>query len=252
MKSYPLIRSFLSFTCTGLLSLVALALLASPAAAQEKKPADVAGTWKWTFTTQNGQTFDSTLKLKQDGEKITGVYVGRGGTEIAIEEAKLKADELSFKITRERDGQKFVAKYNGKVSGDAIKGKVETDFGGQTRERDWEAKRENTKPAASASGLWRWSFTRSNGEVSELNVKLDQEGEKLSGNFIWVDGSELPISEGEIKNNELAFKVITETDNRTIKSKFTGKVNGDEIAGKIESDYSGENKTYDWTPKRVK
>jgi hypothetical protein len=29
-------------------------------------------------------------------------------------------------------------------------------------------------------------------------------------------------------------------------------VNGDEIAGKIESDYSGENKTYDWTPKRVK
>src|SRR2546423_15191481 len=37
---------------------------------------DATGTWKWT-STFNNNTVESTLKLKQDGDKLTGVYVGR-------------------------------------------------------------------------------------------------------------------------------------------------------------------------------
>jgi hypothetical protein len=33
-------------------------------------------------------------------------------------------------------------KYNGKLSGDSIKGKTESERDGQPRSRDWEAKRE--------------------------------------------------------------------------------------------------------------
>src|SRR5262245_59791 len=37
--------------------------------------ADATGTWKWTAT-RGGQSIEATAKLKQEGEKLTGVYVG--------------------------------------------------------------------------------------------------------------------------------------------------------------------------------
>ena len=65
----------------------------------------------------------------------------REGTESKIEDGTYKDGEVAFKVTRERNGQKFVIKYKGKVSGDTIKGKSEFDRDGETMSRDWEAKR---------------------------------------------------------------------------------------------------------------
>lgn len=98
------------------------------------------GTWKWSVE-RNGQVRETTLKLKLEGDKLTGAIVGRDGKDTAIEEAKHKDGEISFKVTRERDGQKFTRKYEGKVSGDVIKGKSSSERDGQTQTRDWEAKR---------------------------------------------------------------------------------------------------------------
>lgn len=111
--------------------------------AQDKK-VDPTGTWKWSFTGQNGQTRETTLNLKLDGDKLTGTISGRGG-ETAIEEAKIKGEEISFQVTREFQGNKVTMKYNGKISGDTIKGKTETQRDGEPRTRDWEAKREPAK-----------------------------------------------------------------------------------------------------------
>jgi hypothetical protein len=110
-------------------------------AAPEAKAADATGTWKWSFAAQNGQTIESTLKLKQDGDKLTGTITGRGGNETAIKDGKVDVDEISFTVERERNGQTFVQKYNGKLSGDTIKGKIKFNAGGEDRERDWEAKK---------------------------------------------------------------------------------------------------------------
>src|SRR5437867_4785860 len=98
---------------------LAVGWLSSSARAQEKS--NPTGTWKWSFTTQNGQTIESSVKLKLDGDKLTGVFVGRDGQETAIEGAKFKGGELSFQVTRERDGQKFTMKFQGKVAGDSLK-----------------------------------------------------------------------------------------------------------------------------------
>jgi hypothetical protein len=114
--------------------------------AQDKK-ADPNGTWKWSYTTQNGETRESTLVLKTEGEKLTGKISGRNGdTDIA--EAKLKGDEITFQVTREFNGNSFTQKYNGKISGDAIKGKIEFTRDGEAQSRDWDAKRDAAKPAA--------------------------------------------------------------------------------------------------------
>ena len=99
------------------------------------------GTWKWSATFNN-QTREFTLKLKLEGDKLTGAMVGRDGQETAIENASYKDGEVAFSVTRERNGNKFTVKYKGKVSDDTIKGKSEVERDGQKMERDWEAKRE--------------------------------------------------------------------------------------------------------------
>jgi hypothetical protein len=97
------------------------------------------GTWKWEVKV-NEQTIDLSLKLKQDGDKLTGALTGPGG-ETEIQDGKYKDGDLSFTVVRERNGQKMTFKYTGKVSGDTIKGKTDIDRDGQTSSRDWDAKR---------------------------------------------------------------------------------------------------------------
>ena len=98
------------------------------------------GTWKWTAMRGN-QARESTLKLKLDGDKLTGTMIGQNGQETPIEDGQFKDGVVSFKVTRERQGNKFTIKYMGKVSGDTIKGKTEFERDGQPQSRDWEAKR---------------------------------------------------------------------------------------------------------------
>ena len=91
-----------------------------------------------------------TLTLKADGEKLTGTLTspGRQGgepTKTEISEGKVKADEVSFSVTREFNGNKMTSKYSGKVTADTIKGKTESERNGETQSRDWEAKREAAK-----------------------------------------------------------------------------------------------------------
>ncbi len=88
-----------------------------------------------------GQARTTTLKLKLDGDKLTGAVMGRNNEETAIEDAKYKNGEVSFSVTRERQGQRFTMKYHGKVTGDTIKGKITIERDGQSQDRDWEAKR---------------------------------------------------------------------------------------------------------------
>jgi hypothetical protein len=95
------------------------------------------GTWKWTVD-RNGQQIQNTLKLKLDGDKLSGTIQRGDRPENAIEEASYNDGEVTFQVTRERNGQKFTIKYNGKVSGDTITGK--TTFG-DNQSRDWKAER---------------------------------------------------------------------------------------------------------------
>ena len=97
------------------------------------------GTWKYTAEV-NGQSIDVTIKLKLDGDKLTG-SVSVLDTETQIEDAKYKDGEVSFTVNREANGTKFTIKYKGKIMGDTFKGKRELERDGQTNTREFEAKR---------------------------------------------------------------------------------------------------------------
>ena len=117
-------------------------LLATAAVAQAAdKDVDPTGKWTWEQQTRDGNTRESTLTLKKEGDKIVGTITGMGGRENKIEAVKVTGDEISFDVTREFQGNSFTAKYKGKITGDEIKGKITTERDGQSRERDWVAKR---------------------------------------------------------------------------------------------------------------
>ncbi len=121
---------------------VAVALTMSSAFAG---PAD--GTWTWTTPGRNGgPDRTTTLKLKTEGDKVTGEVspFREGGEPTKISEGTIKGDEISFKVSREgrNGGPARVTKYTGKVSGDSIKGKmVVPTQNGEERTVDWEAKK---------------------------------------------------------------------------------------------------------------
>jgi len=135
---------------TPLLAIATCAFLTLGAASQAQA-ADATGTWTWTRPGRNGgEAQKMTLKLKAEGEKLTGSLTspGRQGgdpVKTEISAGKVKSDEISFSVTREFNGNKMTTKYSGKVTADTIKGKAESERDGQPQSRDWEAKREVAK-----------------------------------------------------------------------------------------------------------
>ena len=207
---------------------------------------NAAGVWKWSLTEQTGETI---LTLKQEGQKLTGSYTNQFG-KAEITEGSFKEGNVAFKVNRELNGQAFVIKYSGKLSGDKITGKAEFDVNGETRALDWNAKRDSAK-AAAASGNWNTALILGDGNRIEGTLKLKQDGNKLTGATVRNE-NETQIQDGKIAGDEITFTVIRERDGRKVTAKYKGKITGDTVKGKVESDWSGDWQTLDWEGTRGK
>ena len=131
-------------------ALCAALMLGGIAQTQAAEQVDPSGTWKWTSPGRNnGPERKSTLMLKSEKSKLIGKLstAGRDGqprvTEIS--DGKVKGDEVMFNIVREWNGNKFTIKYHGKIKGNDLVGKIDMERNGQTRSREWKAKRAEVK-----------------------------------------------------------------------------------------------------------
>jgi hypothetical protein len=235
--------------------LLASAGLNSAAFAAEKH--NLAGTWKASFTIPDGQTIESTLKVKQEGDKLSGVVIGRNGNETPLDEITLKDDQLSLKLIRERNGEKVTSKVAAKLTGDKLKGKLESDWGGENHTVDWEATRVKETAGATAdasaavTGKWNYDINLDDGNTLNLVLDLKQAGDKVTGKVI-VGDFETPITEGKVTADAISFKIPVDRDGTKFTSSYNGKLAGDRIKGKIQSDFGGQDKTYDWNATREK
>ena len=129
-------------------TLIAAALILglSGLTAAEDKKADPTGTWKWE-TERNGQKRETTLKLKLEGDKLTGTITGgRGKAEdVKIDDGKFKDGQVTFSVTRERGDMKIVMKYAAKVDGDTLKGTATSERDGKEQKQEFEGKRQKVK-----------------------------------------------------------------------------------------------------------
>ncbi len=82
---------------------------------------DVSGKWKYSFTTPNGDTRESSMTLKADGAKLTGTMEGRGGASVEIQEGKVDGDNISFVVVRNFNGNEVKINYKGALKGDELK-----------------------------------------------------------------------------------------------------------------------------------
>jgi hypothetical protein len=112
--------------------------------AADDKVVDPVGTWKCEYEI-GGQQLTSTLKLKKDGDNLTGTMSWPNQDETKLKDLKLKVDTLTFSAERKLPGMDdaITVEYSLKIDGDQIKGKGEAEFGGE--KRDWEIKAKRQK-----------------------------------------------------------------------------------------------------------
>jgi hypothetical protein len=113
------------------------------------------GAWEVTVSSTNTQTRPTahTLKLNLSGGTLTGTLNYDSGptvngkapvSEMAITEAKLQGTEISFNFTHPPaagNGPGAIYSYRGTISGDSINGTFTTQWMGETRTKEWKAKR---------------------------------------------------------------------------------------------------------------
>ena len=90
--------------------------------------ADISGKWTAQVPGRDGQPQETTFTFKVEGDKLTGTVSGRQG-DIPIADGKISGDEISFTVTRERQGATIKQLYKGKVTGDEIKFTRSTEGG---------------------------------------------------------------------------------------------------------------------------
>ena len=100
------------------------------------KGINVSGKWKFQVETDQG-TGTPEFDLKQEGERLTGVYTGLFGTQPIT--GTVRGDRLSMKIEGDYEGQTIVSAYQGKITGfNSMEGIV--NFNEQV-EATWTAKK---------------------------------------------------------------------------------------------------------------
>jgi hypothetical protein len=102
-------------------------------------PAEVAGVWRWSVLTSRGER-QYTLRLNQRFQEVGG-KVNAGGEEVALNDARLSGEQLSFTITNEMNQQKVTLRFSGRVRGDTIEGRAEIQGGPFAGVHPWTARR---------------------------------------------------------------------------------------------------------------
>lgn len=81
-------------------------------------------TGDWAFNVQTDQGAGTpTISFKQDGEKLTGKYVGQLGS--ADLTGTVKGDAIHFTFTLDVQGQQAPVTYDGTVEKNTMKGKMD-------------------------------------------------------------------------------------------------------------------------------
>ena len=224
--------------------LLLLLLPFSPTLAQDQPPPSLEGIWRWTFTMPDGSQTTPRLEIKEEDGKLIGSTRFRPGSDTPVTNLTFTSGEVGFEVVREREGRVVVTRYSGILNSNTIKGKIVSNWAGDDQTYDWEARR-STGP----NGAWKWA-TGYGGARAEFTLTLKQEGDKLTGKITPPRG-DADLKHGRIKNNEITFQTERERDGETFTNRYSGKLSGNRIRGRIESNSSGQPRTNGWEAVRA-
>jgi hypothetical protein len=204
---------------------------------RKKEEPTLAGLWKVQLQLESGAKLQPSVRLKQQGRRWTGSYVGVSGKETPLQEVKSSGTEVSFRVTDELEGEKIAFRYSGKLTGNRLAGTVEVGEGKQADKRKFDAQRVQV-PTANIAGVWKLTVTYQSGITFGPTAKLAQTGSALTGTYVGEQGA-TPITDGLVLGDEVMFTVACSRDGKKYKLKYTGKVTQDAIQGGVEYDFDG-------------
>jgi hypothetical protein len=111
--------------------------------------------------------------------------------------------------------------------------------------------------APNPEGIWTWNTPGRNGGPDRTNtLTLKIEGAKLSGKLAAPgrggQAAETAIADGKIEGTEnVSFLVVREFNGNSVTNKYSGKISGDKIIGKIEFTRDGEAQSRNWEANRL-
>ena len=103
--------------------------------------ADPVGTWKLEYTIGD-QPRSAILTITKEGDKVAGTMSWPDQKDVKLQDVKLKDGELTFSAERVLGENKIPIEYKLTITGDKLKGKGASEFGGKKQEFDIEGKRE--------------------------------------------------------------------------------------------------------------
>ncbi len=111
------------------------------------------------------------------------------------------------------------------------------------------------KSAASATntvtGKWTYTLEVSLDTALDFTAEFKQEGEKVTGS-VTVQELKTAIEKGRLKDGQFSFEIPREYGGVKFMSRYSGKLTGDTIKGKIVSGSAPIERTYEWSAKREK
>ena len=103
----------------------------------------------------------------------------------------------------------------------------------------------------SLKGIWKWTFSMPDGSRVTPRLELRQENGQLAGTTRVRQGTDAAITNLAVQGHQIRFQVVRERDGREVVTRYEGTWSGDTIKGKISSNWSGAEQSYDWEARRV-
>ena len=110
------------------------------------------------------------------------------------------------------------------------------------------------KPAVTTNtvtGKWAYTLEVSLDTSVDFTAEFKQDGENVTGS-VTVQEMKTVIEKGKFKDGQLTFEIPREYGGVKFTSRYSGKLAGDKLTGKIVSGAAPTERTYEWSAKRAK
>lgn len=192
----------------SLIILTGLLITTAVAAAQQDR---LEGRWQGTVQSPQGER-PAAATFKKSGDGYTGTITGRGNQEMPFKQIKVEGDKITAQAEIESPQGAVVVNYEFTVQGDALKGKGEIEFGGQSFTLTYDLKRGGAGQPAATPPAQQTQPAQSEGQQRQQSrpiVPQPQQKPSLDyfigqWSFKWL-GRESPLTPGGSVEGTVTF-----------------------------------------------